>query len=226
MVSISCSTIKFLTIPPPAHPLLFSRETARHGWSSSVTKSQFDVIEKWWPDAPSPQVAAKLRRGVIRGGDLFPINITICAALLSEIYATDSSKAGAQVIPIAGFGIVAGDTKAKPQDRLAHCDSATRNITVDQDPRQHSRIYFTIIRGEGTFLDCGMFHFNSCTRVSTEGCCLRDISELFPTVPALFYDGEMPNGVPGMPWKERMRCSVLRNENLHKTIQHTAAGPG
>jgi len=187
-----------------------------------------DMDKKWWPGAPSPQVASKLKRRIIRGGNPLPVNIAICFALLSEIYTTDSSKDSKPRIrlaykssPIADFGIVVGDATVQPQDRLAYYDSATGDITVDQDPREHSWIYFTTIRGEDIFLDCGMFHFNACICVSTEGYCQRDLSEMFPAVPALFYARDMRNGVPGMTWKERERFSVLRNENLHKAIQHT-----
>lgn len=187
-----------------------------------------DMVGKWWPSAPSPSVASKLKRRILRGGNPLPINIAICVALLSEIYTTDSSKGSNPRIrlaykssPIADFGIVVGDARVTPQDRLAYYDSVTGNITVDQDPREHSWIYFTTIRGEDIFLDCGMFHFNACVCVPTEGYCSRDISQTFPAVPALFYSREMRNGVPGMPWKERGRFSVLRNENLQNAIQHT-----
>ncbi|KAF9645363.1 hypothetical protein BDM02DRAFT_3120312 [Thelephora ganbajun] len=187
-----------------------------------------DMIKKWWPGAPSPKVASKLQRRILRGGNPLPINIAVCVALLSEIYTTDSSKDSKPRIrlaykssPIADFGIVVGDTIVQPQDRLAYYDSATGNITVDQDPHEHSWIYFTTIRGEDIFLDCGMFHFNACTCVSTKGCCPREESEMFPVVPALFYGRDMRNGVPGTPWKERGRFSVLRNENLQTAIQHT-----
>jgi len=187
-----------------------------------------DMIKEWWPDAPAPRVASKLQRRITRGGNLLPVNIAICIALLSEIYTTDSSQDSKPRIrlaykssPIADFGIVVGDAIVQPQDRLAYYDSTTGNITIDQTPHEHSWIYFTTIRGEDIFLDCGMFHFNSCVCVSTEGYCPREVSEMFPAVPALFYDREMRNGVPGMPWKERRRFSVLRNENLQTAIQHT-----
>jgi len=187
-----------------------------------------DMIGKWWPDAPSPSVAAKLKRRILRGSNPLPINIAICVALLSEIYTTDSSKGTEPRIrlaykssPIADFGIVVGDAIVTPQDRLAYYDAIAGNITVDQDPREHSWIYFTTIRGEDVFLDCGMFHFNACLCVSTEGYCPRDISQIFSVVPALFYGRDMRDGVPGKPWKERRRFSVLRNENLQKAIQHT-----
>ena len=187
-----------------------------------------NMDKRWWPNAPSPQVASKLKRRIIRGVNHLPINIAICVALLSEIYTTDSSKGSKPRIrlaykssPIADFGIVVGEAIAKPQDRLAYYDSATGNVTVDQDPLEHSWIYFTTVRREDIFLDCGMFHFNACTVVSTKGYCPPDTSETFPIVPALFYAREMRNGVPGMPWKERERFSVLRNGNLQQAIQHT-----
>jgi hypothetical protein len=190
-----------------------------------------DAINKWWPGAPSPQVASKLQRRIMRGGNPLPVNIAICVALLSEIYTTDSSKDSKPRVrlayrssPIADFGIVVGDAIVQPQDRLAYYDSVSGNVTVDQDPRQHSWIYFTTIRREDIFLDCGMFHFNACTWVTTEGYCPREMSETFPVVPALFYGRDTRNGVPGMPWKERKRFSVLRNENLQTAIQHTPHG--
>jgi hypothetical protein len=123
--------------------------------------------------------------------------------------------------PIADFGIVVGEAIVQPQDRLAYYDAATGNVTVDQDPREHSWIYFTTFRREDIFLDCGMYHFNACTLVSTNGYCPSGIFDLLPVVPALFYAREMRNGVPGMPWKERERFSVLRNGNLQEAIQHT-----
>lgn len=187
-----------------------------------------DMDKKWWPKAPSAQVAAKLKRRIMQGGNLLPINIAICLALLSEIYTTDSSKGGEPRLrlaykssPIADFGIVVGDAIVQPQDRLAYYDAATGNITVDQDPREHSWIYFTTLRREDIFLDCGMFHFNACILVSTKGYCPPEISGALPAAPALFFGREMREGVPGMPWKERERFSVLRNENLQTAIQHT-----
>lgn len=188
----------------------------------------FDMDREWWPTAPSPQVASKLKRRIIRGGNHLPINIAICVALLSEIYTTDSRMGGEprtrlayKSSPIADFGIVVGDAIVKPQDRLAYYDAATGNITVDQDPHEHTWIYFTTLRGEDIFLDCGMFYFNLCTCVSTKGFCPSEASNMFPIVPALFYGRDMRSGVPGMPWKERARFSVLRNENLQSAIQHT-----
>ena len=187
-----------------------------------------DMDKEWWPSAPTPKVAAKLKRRILRGGNHLPINIAICVALLSEIYTTDSSKGSdprlrlaCKSSPIADFGIAVGDAIVTPQDRLAYYDSVTGNIAVDQDPHEHSWIYFTTMWREDVFLDCGMFHFNACTIVPTRGYCSPETSANFPFVPALFYARDMRDGVPGMPWKERERFSVLRNENLQKAIQHT-----
>jgi hypothetical protein len=147
MVSISRSTIKFLIIPPRIHPLFCSLEATK---SPSATKSCRLLAETSdGGQTPSTQVAPKRKRRITRGsaGIRYP---HLYRPTLCEIY-TDPSKGSK---PRMGLSFPALHRRfrhrriVKHQDRLAHYDSATGNITVDQDPgswRAHSWICFTTI---------------------------------------------------------------------------------
>lgn len=191
----------------------------------------------WWPLAQSPKVASKLQRRVGRGGNVLPIITAVCIAMLSEIYTTtsgpDTKAHPAQhpkrvrfkyrSSPIADFGIATGYADVKKQDRLAFWTLEDGIIRIDQDPREHYWIYFTTLRGETLYLDCGLFTFNMCIMVGTQPYVSSDLHDLFPWAPAFFRDTNMRHNAPPIE-HERKRFSVLRNESLHQAVMHSTTG--
>jgi hypothetical protein len=191
----------------------------------------------WWPLAQSDNVASKLQRRICRGGNLLPINLAVCIGLLAEMYTTDYGpgvkshrhqhpnrvRLKYKSSPITDFGIASGWADVKPQDRLAFWDVEGDLITIDQDPNNHYWIYFTTLRDETLYLDCGMFTFDLCNVIGTEPYVPPHVSHLFPWAPAFFRDTVMRHNAPPVE-HERRRFSVLRNANMHEAVMHSTRG--
>lgn len=191
----------------------------------------------WWPLAQSESVASKLHRRIGRGGNLLPITTAVCIALLSEIYTTTSGpdakphpaqhpkrvRLKYRSSPIADFGIAVGSADVKNQDRLAFWTLEDNSVRIDQDPREHYWIYFTTLRGETLYLDCGLFTFDMCMMVGTQPYLSPELHNMFPWAPAFFRDTILRHNAPPIE-HERRRVSVLRNETLHQAVMHSTEG--
>ncbi|KAJ6581487.1 hypothetical protein B0H19DRAFT_1115429 [Mycena capillaripes] len=191
---------------------------------------------KWWPHAMSPNVRGKMFRRISREGYVLPAVMSVCLALLSEMYTTtavsaaDSPDGKPQIrtrltyksSPIADFGIAAGSADVKSQDKLAYWQPGAEAEDTDasffrgQDPNDHYWIYFTTIRGEDVLLDCSMFTFNMCLMVHAEPYLFSRMPPL-DFAPAFFRERQTSSSTPDL-YVERKRVSVLRDTDLHRAV--------
>ncbi|KAJ7213892.1 hypothetical protein GGX14DRAFT_444414 [Mycena pura] len=186
---------------------------------------------KWWPSAASDKVRGKMFRRIYREGYVLPIAMSICLALLSEIYTTTNSpgeKKRARLTykssPIADFGVVAGSADVTNQDKLAYwkISESEESYFSGQDPNDHYWMYFTTIRGETVLLDCAMFTFNMCMMIDAEPYLTPRMPHI-PFAPALFRERNMASSTPEL-YVERTRASVLRNPDMHRAVAHSLSG--
>ncbi|KAJ6584016.1 hypothetical protein DFH09DRAFT_1144050 [Mycena vulgaris] len=177
---------------------------------------------KWWPTAMTDKVRGKFFRRIAREGYSLPIAISICLALLAEMYnttAVDSTNGQPErrtrltykSSPIADFGVVAGSVDVKSQDKLAYFSLSDMSFVRGQDPDDHYWIYFTTIRGENILLDCAMFH------IQHPYLC-NDLPPL-DSAPAFFRERAIDRHAPDLH-TERTRMSVLRNADLHLAVAY------
>lgn len=194
-------------------------------------------LREWWPTGTSDQVRNKLMRRIGAEGSLMPICLSICIALVSEMYTTTALPAEEtpkwQVTdrrrvrlcyngsPIADFGIAQGSVRVTPGDRLAYWNMDKDQFLMGQDPNDHYRIYFKTLSGDEYYLDVGMFTFNLCFIVNAKP--YRKLG--FPNinfVPAHFHGKEFDRtGIDALLFKPRKRHSILRDSRIHDFVCST-----
>ncbi|KIJ23674.1 hypothetical protein M422DRAFT_269358 [Sphaerobolus stellatus SS14] len=191
---------------------------------------------KWWPTAKSEAVRLKLFRRITREGNVLPICLATCLALMHALYSTTTPAAADspehrirlryKSSPIADFGIARGKIKVAPEDLLAYVLSDGTVIKA-QSPDDHYWIYFRTQKGDEAMLDCNMFPFNLCLIGHTRPYVPESVSYVPELVPMCFKDGAAGGGSsaklaklasqsedPGQFLVERARFSVLRNPDI------------
>jgi hypothetical protein len=195
----------------------------------------FDELVKkakaWWPQFPSIINARRLRDRITREGNTLLINTAICIALLAELYTT-TSEAGARrqdwqfdhrtrltvkSCPIADFGIMTGSVSGPGIGRLAYYDTQTKSTTYGQDPDEHYWIYFTTLRGEVLYLDCGLYTLNPADVLKADPYVADHLTERFTLIPAFLRDSTARKTMANIH-TERSRTSVLKNTNILEAL--------
>lgn len=179
----------------------------------------------WWPSAQTLKVMSKMQRRVAREGYLLPIVMSLCLALVAEMYTTTSEgKSDKHRIrlkykssPIADFGICVGSAGVTGQDRLAYL-LPNKDILLGQNPDEHYWIYFTTAKGEDVTLDVGMFTFNMGLIVNTDPYVTENDIPIPSFAPAYFHDRRLDIATPIKLCKESHRISFLRNPKIQNMV--------
>lgn len=198
-------------------------------------KVSFDELVKkaktWWPGYPSIIEARRLRDRITREGNTLLINTAICIALLAELYTTTSeanakrqdwqldhrTRLTVKSCPIADFGIIAGSVSGPGIGRLAYYDTQTKSTTHGQDPNDHYWIYFTTLRGEVLYLDCGLYTLNPGDVLDADPYVADHLTERFTLIPAFLRDSAARKTMTSMH-TERSRTSVLKNPGILEAL--------
>ena len=193
-----------------------------------------DFVQKpgaWWPQYPSAIDARRLRDRITREGNTLLINTAICIALLAELYTT-TSDAGAKrqdwqfhhrtrltvrSCPIADFGIMAGSVSGPGIGQLAYYDTLAKSTTYGQDPNDHYWIYFTTIRGEVLYLDCGLYTLSPGDVLKADPYVADHLTERFTLIPAFLRDSVVRKTMANIH-TERSRTSVLKNTEFLEAL--------
>ena len=185
----------------------------------------------WWPLYPSLIDARRLRDRITREGNVLLINTAICVALLAELYTT-TSDAGAKrqdwqfdhrtrltvrSCPIADFGIMAGSVSGPRIGRLAYYDTQTKSTTYGQDPNDHYWIYFTTLRGEVLYMDCGLYTLNPGDVLKADPYVPDHLMERFTLIPASLHDSTTRK-TNSIIHTERSRTSVLKDTKILEAL--------
>ncbi|EAU86142.2 hypothetical protein CC1G_03353 [Coprinopsis cinerea okayama7 len=181
-------------------------------------------LEAWWPTAESPKVRGKLFQRFLYEGYLLPHLVSMCFALLAEMYTTTSGPGKRRIrlqyssSPIADFGIVKGAVEVKNQDKFSYFLADEQKFMHGQNPEDHYWVYFTTIRGEEVLLECGMFVFNFCTMVGNLDPYLKHGLPPLDAVPAHLVNREFRRLAPSLHY-EKERFSVLRDVELGEAVR-------
>ncbi|KAJ3557672.1 hypothetical protein NP233_g11681 [Leucocoprinus birnbaumii] len=198
----------------------------------------------WWPSAISEQMRRKLFMRIMREGHSVPILLSICFALMAEMYTTTydpdmvatSNSGGDQFSrnkrfrlqcegnTITDFGICKGAAEVKPQDTFGYLmDSPDDPARVDflrgQDPKDHYWIYFKTLREE-FILDPCMFTFNMAMIVHGSAYWPRHFAS-FPRLSELagiFISRDFRQTIPKMHY-EKQRFSILHHKALQSIVR-------
>lgn len=187
--------------------------------------------EAWWPRYPSAIDARRLRDRITREGNTLLINTAICIALLAEFYTTTSDVAAkrqdwqfdhrtrltVRSCPIADFGIMAGSVDGPGIGRLAYYDTTAKLTTHGQDPNEHYWIYFTTIRGEVLYLDCGLYSLSPGDVLKADPYVADHLTERFTLIPAFLRDSVARKTMPNIH-TERSRTSVLKKTEFLEAL--------
>lgn len=187
--------------------------------------------EAWWPRYPSAIDARRLRDRITREGNTLLINTAICIALLAELYTTTSdadakrqdwqfqhrTRLTVGSCPIADFGIMAGSVNGPGIDQLAYHDTLTKSTTYGQDPKDHYWIYFTTIRGEVLYLDCGLYTLIPGDVLKADPYVADHLTERFILIPAFLRDSAARKSMANIH-TERSRTSVLKNTEILEAL--------
>jgi len=187
--------------------------------------------EAWWPRFTSAIDARRLRDRITREGNTLLVNTAICIALLAELYTT-TSEAGAKrqdwqfhhrtrltvgSCPIADFGIMAGSVSGPGIGQLAYYDTLAKSTTYGQDPNDHYWIYFTTIRGEVLYLDCGLYSLSPGSVLKADPYVADHLTERFTLIPAFLRDSVARKTMTNIH-TERSRTSVLKNAGILEAL--------
>jgi len=187
--------------------------------------------EAWWPRYPSAIDARRLRDRITREGNTLLINTAICIALLAELYTTTSdadakrqdwqfhhrTRLTVGSCPIADFGIMTGSVSGPGIDRLAYYDTLAKSTTYGQDPKDHYWIYFTTIRGEVLYLDCGLYNLIPGDVLKADPYVADHLTERFILIPAFLRDSAARKSMANIH-TERSRTSVLKNTEILEAL--------
>jgi hypothetical protein len=205
--------------------------------------SHFGTPE-WWPSAISPKMRDKLFRRILREGHSLHILLSICVALMAEMYTTtyDPEKEDiknpeelqfshnkrfrlqCERNTIIDFGLCKGAAEVKELDTFGYLmDSPLNPSRVDffrgQDPKEHYWIYFKTLREE-FILDLCMFTFNMAMCVHGKSywphhfAAYPELSELA----GIFITRPLRQATPPMHY-EKQRFSVLHNKALQSVVR-------
>ena len=187
--------------------------------------------EAWWPRYPSAIDARRLRDRITREGNTLLINTAICVALLAELYTTTSAADATRQdwqfdhrtrltvgsCPIADFGIMAGSVSGPGIGQLAYYDTQAKSTTHGQDPNDHYWIYFTTIRGEVLYLDCGLYTLSPGPVLKADPYVADHLTERFMLIPAFLRDSVARKTMTNIH-TERSRTSVLKNTDILEAL--------
>ena len=187
--------------------------------------------ETWWPRYPSATEARRLRDRITREGNTLLINTAVCIALLAELYTTTSDAEAKRQdwqfdhrtrltvgsCPIADFGIMAGSVSGPGIGQLAYYDTLTKSTTYGQDPKDHYWIYFTTIRGEVLYLDCGLYTMIPGDLLKADPYVADHLMQRFTLVPAFLRDSVARKTMANIH-TERSRTSVLKNTDILEAL--------
>jgi len=187
--------------------------------------------EAWWPLYPSAIDARRLRDRITREGNTLLINTAICVALLAEFYTTTSdpdakrqdwqfdhrTRLTVSSCPIADFGIMAGSVSGPGIGQLAYYDAETKSTTYGQDPNDHYWVYFTTIRGEVLYLDCGLYTLCPSDVLKADPYVADHLTERFMLIPAFLRDSVVRKTMVNIH-TERSRTSVLKNTEILEAL--------
>lgn len=185
----------------------------------------------WWPQYPSVVEGRRLRDRITREGNTLLINTAICIALLAELYTTTSdadakrqdwqfehrTRLTVKSCPIADFGVMAGSVNGPNIGRLAYYDTKNKSTTYGQDPNDHYWIYFTTLRGEVLYLDCGLYTLNPGDVVDADPYVADHLMERFTLIPAFLRDSTARKTMANIH-TERGRTSVLKNTKILEAL--------
>jgi len=183
--------------------------------------------EAWWPQYPSAIDARRLRDRITREGNTLLVNTAICVAILAELYTTTSdvdakrqdwqfhhrTRLTVSSCPIADFGVMAGSVTGPNIGQLAYYDTQAKSTTYGQDPNDHYWIYFTTIRGEVLYLDCGLYTLSPGPVLKADPYVADHLTERFTLIPAFLRDSTARKTMPNIH-TERSRTSVLKNTDI------------
>ena len=187
--------------------------------------------EAWWPRYPSATDARRLRDRITREGNTLLINTAICIALLAELYTTTSdvevkrqdwqfhhrTRLTVGSCPVADFGIMSGSVSGPCIGQLAYYDAVAKSTTYGQDPRDHYWIYFTTIRGEVLYLDCGLHTLSPGDVLKADPYVADHLTERFTLIPAFLRDSAARKTMANIH-TERSRTSVLKNTEILEAL--------
>lgn len=199
---------------------------------------------EWWPSAISEKMRRKLFMRIVREGHVVPILLSICVALMAEMYTTtyNPEMDGKNDPPddqfshnkrfrlqcernaIVDFGICKGAAEVKDLDTFGYIldppdDFAYIDFFRGQDPKDHYWIYFKTLREE-FILDTCMFTFNMAMIVYGFAYWPHHFAS-FPQLPELagiFISREFRKTTPTMHY-EKQRFSVLQNKALQSIVR-------
>ncbi|KAF9449104.1 hypothetical protein P691DRAFT_703728 [Macrolepiota fuliginosa MF-IS2] len=204
---------------------------------------------EWWPTAISERMRQKLFRRILREGHALPITLSICVALLAEMYTTtyDPEKEPNVGDPSTGmefdqfshnkrfrlqcerntitdFGICKGSAEVKAMDTFGYfVESEHSKSNVEffrgQDPKDHYWIYFKTLREEFV-MDLCMFTFNFAMCVAHGEPYCPSGGE-YPTFSDLagFFIGRELRQNTPLLQYEQQRFSVLHNKALQGIVR-------
>ncbi|KAF7792604.1 hypothetical protein EIP86_003700 [Pleurotus ostreatoroseus] len=190
----------------------------------------------WFPKADCRSVAEKLSKRILFSGHLLPILTALAFSILAEIYTTTSdgdreyrrARLKYKTSPIKDFGVAKGAVAVADDHLLAYRKLSDGSIVRGQDPNEHYWLWFKTIRDQEVILDLGMFTFDMCTMVETEGHVPPNMAFQVPLAPAYFFDRDMRKQGREAPIQaelhDRQHCtrySVLYDEDLAEAVTHS-----
>jgi hypothetical protein len=187
--------------------------------------------EAWWPRYTSAIDARRLRDRITREGNTLLVSTAICVGLLAELYTTTSdadakrqdwqfhhrTRLTVKSCPIADFGIMAGSVSGPGIGQLAYYDTQAKSTTYGQDPNDHYWIYFTTIRGEVLYLDCGLYTLSPGDVLKADPYVADHLTERFTLIPAFLRDSVSRKTTVNIH-TERSRTSVLKNTEILEAL--------
>ena len=185
----------------------------------------------WWPQFTSVIDARRLRDRITREGNTLLTYTAICVALLAELYTTTSdanakrqswqfdhrTRLTVRSSPIADFGIMAGSVTGPGISRLAYYDTQSKSTIYGQDPNEHYWIYFTTLRGEILYLDCGIYTLDPGGVLNSDPYVPDHLIERFTLIPAFLFDSATRKTMTNT-YTERSRTSVLKNAEILEAL--------
>lgn len=189
---------------------------------------------EWWPTAMSDTMRKKLFYRILGEGWSLPLLLSICVAVMAEIYTTaydpeksecahnQSIRLQCERNAIIDFGICKGRAEVKSLDTFGYLYAHPNTNRIDffrgQDPNDHYWIYFKTLREE-FMLELSMFTFNLA--MSAKGTYYTPSSGEYPEtalLPGHFVSREMRHATPLLQY-EKQRFSVLHHKALQGTVR-------
>ncbi|KIJ51877.1 hypothetical protein M422DRAFT_223562 [Sphaerobolus stellatus SS14] len=174
----------------------------------------------WWPKGITANVRGKLGRRIMREGNVLPIVVGTCVAMMLKIYSSPSDTVPTPTclryrsFGLADFGVVSGKARITPDDQLVYV-LPNKTILHGQDPNEHYWIYFTTQKGEKLYFDSNLFTFNMCLGFQPDAYIPSQFVQYFPPlVPAILWDRNLRKGVKSTDslLTEVTRFSFLRDD--------------